>query len=162
MKHDDKQLSKSAQSIQNELSKKGIHFKVIELAESTRTANDTAQAIGCSVGQIVKSLIFRTKTTNKPILVLASGPNRVNEKTIEISVGEPIEKADAKFTKEVTGFAIGGIPPIGHKQKIETFIDKDLLQFDELWAAAGTPNAVFNLKPKDLEILTNGKVISVQ
>ena len=77
-------------------------------------------------------------------------------------MGEPIEKADAKFTKEVTGFAIGGIPPIGHKQKIETFIDKDLLQFDELWAAAGTPNAVFNLKPKDLEILTNGKVISVQ
>jgi len=162
MANDYKELSKSAQLIQDELSKKGINFKVIELSESTRTAIDAANAISCSVGQIVKSLIFRTKKTNKPILVLASGPNRVNEKSLELNIGEPIEKADANFTKEVTGFAIGGIPPIGHKQKIETFIDEDLLKFEELWAAAGTPNAVFNLKPKDLELLTQGKVISIR
>lgn len=161
MTNDYKELSKSAQFIQNELAKKGINFKVIELSQSTRTANDAASAIGCSVGQIVKSLIFRTKKSSKPILILVSGPNKVNEKSIEIEIGETIEKADANFTKEVTGFAIGGIPPIGHKQKIETFIDEDLLKFDELWSAAGTPHAVFNLKPKDLELITQGKIISI-
>jgi len=121
-----------------------------------------ALAIGCFVGQIVKSLIFRTKAMHKPLLVLVSGPNRVNEKILENYIGEAIEKADASFTKEITGFTIGGIPPIGHKQDIETFIDEDLVQFEELWAAAGTPNAVFNLKPHDLAILTNGKVICLK
>jgi prolyl-tRNA editing enzyme YbaK/EbsC (Cys-tRNA(Pro) deacylase) len=95
-------------------------------------------------------------------LILASGPNRVNEKTIESYVGEKIIKADADFTREVTGFAIGGIPPIGHKQEIELiFIDQDLLKFNDVWAAAGTPNAVFNLRSNDLLEMTNGKVISI-
>jgi prolyl-tRNA editing enzyme YbaK/EbsC (Cys-tRNA(Pro) deacylase) len=93
---------------------------------------------------------------------LASGPNRVNEKTIETHVGEKITKADADFARETTGFAIGGIPPIGHKQAIETFIDKDLLKFEELWAAAGTPNTVFNLKSSYLQSLTNGKIITIK
>lgn len=161
MINDNKELSKNAQSIQNELTKRNINFKIIEFSQSTRTANDAAHAIGCSVGQIVKSLIFRIKNSNKPVLILVSGSNRVNEKNIETSIGETIEKADADFTHEVTGFAIGGIPPLGHKHAIETYIDKDLLQFEELWAAAGTPNAVFNLKSKDLESITQGKVITV-
>lgn len=97
------------------------------------------------------------------MLILVSGPSRVNEKSIEAQVGEKITKADADFTRDITGFAIGGIPPVGHKQKIDSiFIDEDLLKFDSVWAAAGTPHAVFNLQSKDLALLTNGVVISVQ
>ncbi len=155
-------LSKNAQNIQETLLAKGIDAKVIELPASTRTADDAAKAIGCEVAHIIKSLIFRTKQTNRPILVLASGINRVDEKLISRYVGEDIAKADANFTKEVTGFAIGGVPPIGHKQRIDTYIDRDLLQYDELWAAAGTPHAVFNLKSSLLEELTHGKVISIK
>ena len=155
-------LSKSAQSVQDALSEKGIEAKVVELPASTRTADEAAKAIGCQVAQIAKSLIFRTKHTKQPILVLASGVNRVNEKTITQYVGEEITKADADFTREVTGFAIGGIPPIGHKQKIQTYIDEDLLQYEELWAAAGTPNAVFSLSPLVIEDLTGGKVVSIK
>lgn len=155
-------LSKSAQSVQDALCKKGIEAKVVELPASTRTAEDAAKAIGCQVAQIAKSLIFRTKHTNKAIFVLASGINRVNEKAIARYVGEEITKADADFTREVTGFAIGGIPPVGHKQKIETYIDEDLLHYKELWAAAGTPNAVFCLDSAVIEDLTGGKVISIK
>ena len=155
-------LSKSAQSVQDVLNKKGMHAKVVELPASTRTAQDAASAIGCEVAQICKSLIFRTKNSHRPILVLASGVNRVDEKLIAKAVGEEITKADADFTREVTGFAIGGIPPIGHKQSIETFIDEDLLKLGELWAAAGTPNAVFSLESAALQDLTQGRVIAIK
>lgn len=157
------QLSaKSAQSVQDVLAKKGLSCKVVELSASTRTAQDAAAAIGCDVKQIVKSLIFKTKETHRPVLILASGPNRVNERVMETFVGEKILKADADFTREITGFAIGGIPPIGHRELIELiFIDEELLNFEEIWAAAGTPNAVFNLKGKDLLEMTNGKIISI-
>ncbi|MGC2310199.1 MAG: YbaK/EbsC family protein [Candidatus Babeliaceae bacterium] len=155
-------LSKSAQIIQDVLCKKGLDFKVIELPASTRTAEEAAKAIGCTVGQIVKSLVFRTLKTNQPILVLASGMNRVNEKIISKLVGEDIAKADAEFTREVTGFAIGGIPPIGHSQSLKIFIDEDLLQFKELWAAAGTPHAVFKLDSTVIQSLTGGKVTSIK
>lgn len=156
-------LSKSAQSIQNTLLKHNIKdLKVIELSASTRTALEAAEAIGCAVDQIVKSLIFRTKETGDPILVLASGKSRVNEKTIAEHVGYKIEKADADFTRAVTGFAIGGIPPLGHTQEIPTFIDEDLLNFQEIWAAAGTPNAVFRMQSHDLQKITNGTIISIK
>lgn len=157
----EKTLSKSAQSVQDILLQKGLDFKVVELSSSTRTASEAAETIGCEVAQIIKSLIFRTKTSNKPILVLASGINRVNEKSIEILLKEKISKADADFTREVTGFAIGGIPPIGHKQMMDTFIDEDLLKYKILWAAAGTPNAVFSLNSSDIENLTSGKIVSI-
>jgi prolyl-tRNA editing enzyme YbaK/EbsC (Cys-tRNA(Pro) deacylase) len=144
------------------LAQKGVACRVVELTASTRTAQDAATAIGCDVAQIVKSLIFKTKLSHKPVLVLASGPNRVSEKLIESLVGETIIKADADFTREITGFAIGGIPPIGHKQSIDwIFIDEDLMNFEEVWAAAGTPNAVFCLKGKDLLEMTKGKVIFI-
>ncbi len=155
-------LSKSAQSVQDALFKQGLTAKVVELPASTRTAEEAAQAIGCQVAQIVKSLIFRTKHSNRPILVLASGVNRVNEKTITTHVGEEIVKADADFTRTATGFAIGGIPPIGHTQPIETYIDQDLLQYPEIWAAAGTPHAVFSLDSAALPELTKGIVILVK
>lgn len=157
----DKNLSASAQRVQDVLSKKGLSFKVIELSSSARTAQEAADAIGCTVAQIVKSLIFRTKETGRPILVLASGVNRVNEKKIAEIVGEKIEKADAVFTREVTGYAIGGIPPVAHAQQIETLIDEDLLKLGELWAAAGTPHAVFQLDSSNIVDLTAGKVVSI-
>jgi prolyl-tRNA editing enzyme YbaK/EbsC (Cys-tRNA(Pro) deacylase) len=155
-------LLNSAQRVQNALKQKDFDCKVMELPSSTRTAQDAATSIGCEISQIVKSLIFKTKDTGRPVLVLASGVNRVNEKTVELYLSEKIIKADAEFTREITGFAIGGIPPVGHKQTIELiFIDQDLLRFDSVWAAAGTPNAVFNMHSKDLVSITNGKVISI-
>lgn len=156
-------LSKSAQSVQDALLAKGIETRVVELSDSTRTAIDAANTIGCIVDQICKSLIFKTEMTHEPVLILASGPNRVNEKTIEFEIGQKLVKADADFVLQITGFAIGGIPPIGHKQKIDLiFIDEDLLKFNEIWAAAGTPRAVFNLKSRDLIDLTRGRVISIK
>ncbi len=156
-------LSKAAKSLQSTLKNHGVTCKVIELATSTKTAHDAANSLGCSIAQIAKSLIFKTVSTGKPVLVLASGSNRVNEKTIEQHVGEKIIKADADFVRDVTGFAIGGIPPIGHKQKIDfIFIDEDLMKLDSLWAAAGTPYAVFNVQAKELFELTRGKIISIK
>ncbi|HWL85293.1 MAG TPA: YbaK/EbsC family protein [Polyangiaceae bacterium] len=155
-------LSKAAQSVQDALSRKGLALTVVELSDSTRTAEEAARAIGCTVAQIVKALVFRTKSTARPILVLASGPNRVNERSIAERVGEPIVKADAQFVRDATGFAIGGIPPIGHRQPLETFIDEDLTAHREVWAAAGTPHAVFRLAGDDLQALTNGTVISLR
>jgi prolyl-tRNA editing enzyme YbaK/EbsC (Cys-tRNA(Pro) deacylase) len=158
-----KNLSKSAQSVQAALLQKELSSEVIELSSSTRTANDAAKALGCEVAQIVKSLLFRSESTRQPILVLVSGANRVDEKIIGKLVCEQIVKADADFTREITGFAIGGVPPIGHKNTITNIlIDKDLLKFQIVWAAAGTPNAVFSLHSGDLEKLTNGKVISIK
>lgn len=155
-------LATSADNVQAALNKMGLTCKVLELPSSTRTASEAASSIGCDISHIVKSLIFRTKHTGKPILVLASGPNKVNEKQIESHVGEEIIKADADFVKAVTGYAIGGIPPVGHKSSIERiYIDRDLVVFDEVWAAAGTPNAVFCIKSKDLLSVTHGKVISI-
>ncbi|HQS83759.1 MAG: hypothetical protein B7Y25_02365 [Alphaproteobacteria bacterium 16-39-46] len=156
-------LAKSAQSVQDALDRKGLECIVRMLEESTRTAHEAAETLGCDVSQIVKSLIFKTKLTQRPVLILASGSNRVNEKIIESYLGEEILKADADFTREITGFAIGGIPPIGHLQKIDLiFIDEDLLKLESLWAAAGTPNAVFNLHGKDLCTLTEGRVVTLK
>lgn len=154
-------LSKNAQSIQALLAHMGVASRVVEFASSTKTAQDAANSIGCTVGQIAKSILFKTKNEHTPILVLVSGANRVNEAVLAALLGEPLAKADAEFTREVTGFAIGGIPPLGHKQQLKTFIDQDLLSFAELWAAAGTPHAVFNITPNDLLRTTGGTVISV-
>ena len=147
------QLSPSAQKIQNLLNQLGYEYTVIEHAESTRTAQEAADRAGCDLGQIVKSLIFRGKT---------SGENRVNEKRISQYAGEPIARADADFVRAVTGFAIGGVPPIGHAQKMETYLDEDFLQYQTIWAAAGTPNAIFELKTEDLQKMTGGKVARIK
>lgn len=155
-------LSKSAEFVQRALCEKGLKFEVVELNASTRTANDAAMTIGCQVEQIIKSLLFRTKETQKPVLVLASGKNRVSEKIIQKYIGEKIEKADADFTREITGFAIGGMP-LGHKNLIPfVYIDEDLLQYETLWAAAGTPYAVFSLPAKELQAVTSGKIVSIK
>lgn len=154
--------AKSAKSVQDTLDRAGLACKVLELPSSTRTAADAAASIGCTIQQIAKALSFKTKKTAKPVLVLASGPNRVSEQNIERHLSESIIKADADFTRQVTGFAIGGIPPIGHKEKIDfIFMDQDLLQLEIVWAAAGTPNAVFSIQSKDLLSITKAKVIAI-
>ncbi|GAB1469126.1 YbaK/EbsC family protein [Chloroflexota bacterium] len=155
-------LSPSAQKIQSLLNELGFDYTVIEHAESTRTAQEAANRAGCELGQIVKSLIFKGRDSGKPILILASGPNRVNEKRIAEYAGEPVVKPDADFVRAVTGFAIGGVPPIGHAQKMETYLDEDFLQYASIWAAAGTPNAIFELKTEDLQKMTNGKIVSIK
>jgi prolyl-tRNA editing enzyme YbaK/EbsC (Cys-tRNA(Pro) deacylase) len=156
------ELSASAQKVQEALTALGLPCQVVELPASTRTAQEAAQAIGCTVAQIVKSLIFRGTRTEKPILVLASGVNRVNEKRLSEMTGEPIGKADADFVRQHTGFAIGGVPPVGYPTPIETYIDADLLQYQEIWAAAGTPRAVFRLIPQDLQKMNHGSIVSIQ
>ena len=155
-------LSPSAQKIQNLLKELGYDYTVVEHAESTRTAQEAADRAGCQLGQIVKSLIFRGKTSGKPILVLTSGANRVDEKRISGYAGEAISRADADFVRSVTGFAIGGVPPIGHNQSMETYLDEDFLPFKTIWAAAGTPNAIFELKTEDLQKMTGGTVTQVK
>lgn len=155
------QLSPSAQKIQDLINSLGYAYTVIEHAESTRTAQEAADRAECELGQIVKSLIFRGKESGKPILVLTSGSNRVDEKRISGYAGESISRADADFVRAVTGFAIGGVPPIGHLQKMETYIDEDFLYFPVIWAAAGTPNAIFELITGDLQKMTDGKICKV-
>ena len=135
---------------------------VVELPQSTRTAAEAAQAVGCEVGQIVKSIVFRAAETNRPVLVVTSGANRVSEKAIAALLGEPLAKADAEFVRQRTGFVIGGVPPVGHAEPPVTFIDEDLLAYGEIWAAAGTPNAVFRLTPQDLLALTGAKAVKVK
>ena len=154
-------LSASAQKVQQALDHIGKQLEVVELPGSTRTSQEAAQAVGCQVGQIAKSIIFRALASQRPIMVIASGPNRVNEKVIETLIGETIGKADADFVRQRTGFVIGGVPPVGHPEQIETFIDMDLLQYPEIWAAAGTPHAVFRLTPADLMRMTGGKAVQV-
>ena len=139
----------------------GDRFQALEFEESTRTAADAAAAIGCTVAQIAKSLIFRGAASGKPVLVVASGAGRVDEKKVAREIGEKIARADADFVRDATGFAIGGVPPVGHKTPPLTLIDEQLLQFDEIWAAAGTPNAVFRLTPADLVALTGGRVAAI-
>jgi len=155
-------LSPTAQKVQDLLTSQGFDCNVIEHTESTRTAQEAAERAGCELGQIIKSLIFRGKKSNKPILVLTSGANRVDEKRISEYASESIVRADADFVRAVTGFAIGGVPPLGHAQKMETYLDEDLLQYKTVWGAAGTPNAIFELTPDDLIKMTDGKVVRVK
>ena len=155
-------LKPSAQKVQQALQARGLTCVVVQMEETTRSAEDAARAVGCEVGQIVKSLIFEGRQSHQPILVVTSGVNRVNENTLGRHVSEPVKMAGADYVRETTGFAIGGIPPVGHHNRLNTFIDEDLLQYEEIWAAAGTPRAVFKLTPDQLKMITNGKVISVK
>ena len=154
-------LSVSAKRVQDFLFAKGFSFEVKELPGSTRTAQEAADSIGCAVAQIAKSLVFSEKKTGLPILVIASGSNRVDLAKIEKTTGMNLGKADGKYVKERVGYAIGGIPPVGHNESLETILDTDLKKYEVIWAAAGTPFAVFQLKPAELESLTNGRWIDL-
>ena len=154
--------SSSAQKVEDALIKLGYDYNIVEFDESTRTAEEAAKRVGCEVGQIVKSLVFRGKKSGKAVLILTSGANRVDIKRIKAHAEEKIGRADPAYVRECTGFAIGGIPPLGHSHPIETYVDVDLLRFEEVWAAAGTPNSVFKMRASDLEKMTGGTVIQVK
>ncbi len=151
-------LKPSAQRVQEALAARGLDIQVQELTATARSAAEAAAAVGCQVGQIAKSLVFRGRSSGQAILVIASGANRVDLAKVEALLGEPLDKADADFVRQQTGFAIGGIPPLGHDRPLTTVIDEDLLRFDRIWAAAGHPNAVFPATPPQLVALTNGRV----
>lgn len=154
-------MKDSAKVVQQKLLDFGFSNEVVELPDSTRTAQEAANAIGCEVGQIAKSIIFKLESSEVALLVVASGINRIDETKIEAIVGEKIGKADAKFVKMQTGFVIGGVAPIGHERELVILVDEDLLQYKTIWAAAGHPKAVFQLTPDELVKLTNGKVVAV-
>lgn len=154
-------LGNSAQKFQEVLNKYGIELKVVQFTETTKTSQDAAKVIGCDLGQIAKTIIFKGKNSGNPVCVIASGKNRINEKKIEGYLKEPIEKASPDFVLEKTGFVIGGVPPIGHSHAITIFIDQDLQKYESLWTAAGNPHTVFKLSPQELIKITQGMVISV-
>jgi prolyl-tRNA editing enzyme YbaK/EbsC (Cys-tRNA(Pro) deacylase) len=157
-----KELKPSAKKVQQAVQALGYQFKVVEFDKTTRTSADAATAIDCTVAQIAKSLIFKTKSSRQPVLVIASGANRVNVHRIGELCGEKIERADADFVREKTGYSIGGVPPIGHLTPITTYLDRDLFQHAEIWAAAGTPRAVFSLTPQELRKMTGGEIVTIK
>jgi len=140
----------------------GLATQVREMPASTRTAADAAKACGCDVAQIVKSLVFRGAATGTPYLLLVSGANRVDEQAVAATLGEALVRPDAAYVRDVTGFAIGGIPPLGHATALSTYIDTDLLVFDVVWAAAGTPNCVMRLDPQALKHATAAIEVAVK
>jgi prolyl-tRNA editing enzyme YbaK/EbsC (Cys-tRNA(Pro) deacylase) len=155
------QLKPAAQRVQDALTAAGLDSTVRHMPKSTRTAEEAAAACGCQVGQIVKSLIFRGAESGRPYLLLVSGANRVDENAAAAEVGEALVRPDAPFVREATGFAIGGIPPLGHATQLATFIDEALFGYDVIWAAAGTPDAVFPIAPERLAEAASAKGIRV-
>jgi prolyl-tRNA editing enzyme YbaK/EbsC (Cys-tRNA(Pro) deacylase) len=155
-------LPPAAQRVQDALAKLGHAGRVRVMPARTRTSAEAAAAIGCTVAQIAKSIIFRAKPSQRAVLVMASGVNRVDEKKVAALIGEGIGKADAEFVRGRTGFVIGGVPPLAHETPPVVLIDQDLLALGSLWAAAGTPHAVFPLSAEELVVLTKGKVADIK
>ena len=154
-------LPSSAQRVQEAAGRLLLDISIIEMDESTRTAEDAAAACGCDVARIVKSLIFRGAETGEPYLLLVSGANRVNEKRVSRRIGEKLERPDADFVRETTGFAIGGVAPIAHAIPLKTFMDESLLGYDTVWAAAGTPKCLFSVSPTALSDAISPTIMDV-
>jgi prolyl-tRNA editing enzyme YbaK/EbsC (Cys-tRNA(Pro) deacylase) len=153
--------SPTVRRVQEALGALGLGHEVVDLGQSARTAADAAGAVGCRVDQIAKSLVFRLRESGRALLVVTSGAHRVNESRVAALVGETLDRADPDFVRAETGFAIGGVAPIGHLKPVVTLIDEHLLTFEEIWAAAGHPNMVFRLRPADLVTMTGGRVAAV-
>lgn len=134
----------------------GVDADVTEFAQSTRTAEEAAAAVGATVGQIVKSLVFLAGET--PVLALVSGANRAGTERLAALAGATIRRADADAVRAATGYSIGGVPPIGHATPLRTFLDADLMRYEVVWAAAGTPNAVFPITPAELQRISGAQV----
>jgi prolyl-tRNA editing enzyme YbaK/EbsC (Cys-tRNA(Pro) deacylase) len=148
-------LPRAAQRVQEALRSAGFEPEIQVLEDSTRTAPEAAAAVGCELGAIVKTLVFR-RADGSPLLALVSGTNRADEARL----GE-VTRPDAAYVREATGFAIGGVPPVGHTAPIETLVDEDLLAFEQVWCAAGTPNTLFGLPPAELVRITAGRVTAL-
>ena len=157
----DNPLPSNAQRVAETARELGLSPEIVTMANSTRTAEEAAAASRCDVGQIVKSLVFRGATSGTPYLLLVSGKNRVNEREAAKVIGEALARPDAAYVRATTGYAIGGIPPFGHDIALRTFIDADLLDYADVWAAAGTPHCVMRLNPRDLQAKTGAVTIYV-
>ncbi len=155
-------LKPSAQRVQDLLTERGFALTVVEMPDSTRTSAEAAAACGCTVAQIGKSLVFRAADSGRPVLVVASGVNRVDEKKVAAILSETLGRADPEFVRAATGYAIGGVAPIGHAIPPVVYLDADLMALDQIWCAAGTPNAVFELTPADLQAMTGGTVADLR
>jgi prolyl-tRNA editing enzyme YbaK/EbsC (Cys-tRNA(Pro) deacylase) len=153
-------LEPSAAKVQEALAAAGFRNEVVMVPASARTAAEAAAAIGCTVAQIAKSLVFRA-ASGRAVLVVASGAHRVDEALVAAAVGEPIGRADPEFVRAETGYAIGGVPPLGHARPPLALVDEALLAHAEVWAAAGHPRAVFRATPQELVAMTGGRVVRV-
>ncbi len=145
--------------VRDALAVHGLVDRIVVLPDSARTAQLAADALGCQVAQIANSLVFRLTASNRALLVLSSGARRVDVERLSALVGEPVGKADAAFVREHTGFVIGGVAPVGHAASIRRLIERSLLAFSEIWAAAGHPNTVFRLTPEELARITAADII---
>ncbi len=148
--------------VRKALQEQGYEPEVVELERTARCAAEAADALGVRVEQIVKSLVFRGTRTGRPVLVLAGGANRVDERRISDLVSEPVGMADAAYVREKSGFSIGGVPPVGHAERPTTFVDEELLREEEVWAAAGHTHAVFGLHPAELVRISGGRVAGIK
>lgn len=160
MSHERGPIHPAAVGVQEELTRLGLESQVLEFPTSTRTAKEAADTLGTTVAQIAKSLVF--VAGEEPILIIASGKNRVSEKKLEDHLGVKIKRADAERVREATGYVIGGVPPVGHVRPLRTFVDEDLMVYPEIYAAAGTPRAVFQLTPDDLLRITQGTLMDLK
>ena len=155
------ELPASARRVHEALTACGVDTTVVYFERAVRTSAEAAAALGCRVDQIAKSLVFRLGHSGSPLLVIASGANRVDEARVATLVGEPLGKADAEFVRTHTSFAIGGVAPVAHPAPLTTLVDEHLLAWDRIWAAAGHPHTVFPIAPADLVRLTGGRVVAV-
>ena len=153
-------LKPAVRRVHDALVARGIEPRIVEFPASTRTAVEAAAAIGTTVERIVKSLAFAAG--DQTIIVLASGANRVDTARLGEIVGQQIGRADAERVRQDTGYAIGGVPPLGYSRPLAVYVDRDLLQYDEVWAAAGSPNAVFPITPSELVRVSEGSVVDVK
>lgn len=156
------ELPASARRVADALAAAGVTTTIVVFEHAVPTSAAAAGAVGCDVGQIAKSLVFRLRESGRPVLVIASGANRVDEAKVGALVGEPIGRADAEFVRAHTGFAIGGVAPLGHPAPLTTLIDEDLLVWDAIWAAGGHPHTVFRLTPDELVRIAGGRVAAVR
>ena len=140
---------------------KGIEIDILNLDVSTKTSQEAADAVGCNIEQIAKSIVFFESIQNKLVQIFVSGPNKVNLESFQNQTNLRIEKADAEYVRESTGFAIGGVAPLGHKNRPLYFIDETLIDFHEVWCAAGTPSSLFKLKTEDLLKATEAKILNI-
>lgn len=151
----------SAQRFKKAATKAGLEIDIMEMPDSTRTAEEAAAACKCAVGQIVKSLVFTGHDSGDIYMLLVSGSNRVNQKGIAAEIGETLDRPEADFVRTHTSYAIGGIPPLGHTTQLKTWFDKDLLQYETVFAAAGTPRCIFGIDPQKLATAANATITSV-
>lgn len=150
----------SIERVMRALAKWGLEHRIMHLEESTSTSEQAARALGVELGQIAKSLVFLSGQS--PVLVIASGSHRVSEAKLSSHLGEGVKKATAAQVKDLTGFAIGGVPPLGHSVEMKVFIDRDLMAYEEIYAAAGSPHSVMRLTPMELVEITGGELVDVR